>query len=98
MRPCEALGDHRGRSQQSRWSLGWVSAIDSNGDTIWIIDAHRGNGHCVDRANEIFAEMRRVTDWLQQKANGASASLDFKQRERIKSPNPSEPHENSTQI
>ncbi|PYI97561.1 MAG: hypothetical protein DME98_07835 [Verrucomicrobia bacterium] len=23
------------------WSLGYVSAIDSNGRTIWIVDAHR---------------------------------------------------------
>jgi hypothetical protein len=59
------------------WSWRCVSAIDANGRTIWIADAHRGDGHCVDRANEIFAEMRRVTDWLQQKVNGASASLDL---------------------
>jgi hypothetical protein len=26
------------------WSLGSVSAIDSNGRTIWIADAHRGDG------------------------------------------------------
>ena len=26
------------------WSWGWVSAIDSNGRTIWIADAHRDNG------------------------------------------------------
>ena len=26
------------------WSLGWVSAIDSEGRTIWIVDAHRDNG------------------------------------------------------
>jgi hypothetical protein len=26
------------------WSLGCVSAIDSNGRTIWIADAHRDNG------------------------------------------------------
>jgi hypothetical protein len=26
------------------WSLGYVSAIDSNGRTSWIADAHRGNG------------------------------------------------------
>jgi hypothetical protein len=26
------------------WSLGWVSAVDSNGRTIWIADAHRGDG------------------------------------------------------
>jgi hypothetical protein len=26
------------------WTLGWVSAIDSKGRTIWIADAHRGDG------------------------------------------------------
>ncbi len=26
------------------WSLGWVSAVDSSGRTIWIVDAHRGDG------------------------------------------------------
>ena len=26
------------------WSLGCVSAIDSDGRTIWIADAHRDNG------------------------------------------------------
>jgi hypothetical protein len=26
------------------WSLGCVSAIDSNGRTIWIADGHRGDG------------------------------------------------------
>jgi hypothetical protein len=35
------------------WSLGWVSAIDSNGQTIWIVDAHRDNGkRFVGRAEE----------------------------------------------
>jgi hypothetical protein len=35
------------------WSLGWVSAIDSNGRTIWIGDAHRDNGkRFVVRADE----------------------------------------------
>jgi hypothetical protein len=30
------------------WSWGCVSAMDSNGRTIWIADAHRdnGNGRC----------------------------------------------------
>jgi hypothetical protein len=37
----------------SGWSLGCVSAIDSNGRTIWIVDAHRDNGkHFVARADE----------------------------------------------
>ena len=35
------------------WSLGCVSAIDSNGRTIWIVDAHRGDGRCfIVRADE----------------------------------------------
>jgi hypothetical protein len=35
------------------WSLGCVSTIDSNGRTIWIVDAHRDNGRrFVARADE----------------------------------------------
>jgi hypothetical protein len=35
------------------WSLGCVSAVDSNGRTIWIADAHRGDGkRFVVRADE----------------------------------------------
>jgi hypothetical protein len=26
------------------WSLGWVSALDLEGRTIWIVDAHRDDG------------------------------------------------------
>jgi hypothetical protein len=46
------------------WSLGWVSAIDSCGRTIWIVDAHRDNGkRFVARAGEkltAFLELERV--------------------------------------
>jgi len=35
------------------WSYGYVSAIDSNGRTIWIVDAHRDDGkRFVVRADE----------------------------------------------
>ena len=35
------------------WSRGCVSALDSNGRTIWIVDAHRGDGkRFVVRADE----------------------------------------------
>jgi hypothetical protein len=38
------------------WSWGCVSAIDSNGRTIWITDAHRGDGkRFVVRAEEILS-------------------------------------------
>jgi hypothetical protein len=30
--------------KKAGWSLGWVSAFDSQGRTIWIADAHRGHG------------------------------------------------------
>ena len=30
--------------KKAGWSLGCVSAIDSQGRTIWIADAHRGDG------------------------------------------------------
>jgi hypothetical protein len=35
------------------WSLGYVSAVDSHGRTIWIADAHRDDGkRFVVRADE----------------------------------------------
>ena len=35
------------------WSWSCVSAIDSNGRTMWIVDAHRDDGKCVvGRADE----------------------------------------------
>jgi hypothetical protein len=37
------------------WSLGYVSAIDANGRTIWIADAHRDDGRrCIVRADELL--------------------------------------------
>ncbi len=30
--------------KKAGWSLGYVSAIDSSGRTIWIADAHRDDG------------------------------------------------------
>jgi hypothetical protein len=42
-----------GNLKRRGWSLGYVSAIDSNGQTIWIADAHRDNGkRFVVRADE----------------------------------------------
>ena len=45
------------------WSLGWVSAVDSQGRTIWIVDAHRGDEtRFVVRSDEklsAFVELER---------------------------------------
>jgi hypothetical protein len=43
------------------WSWGCVSAIDSKGRTIWIADAHRGDGkRFVVRADEKLAVFMKV--------------------------------------
>jgi SH3-like domain-containing protein len=34
------------------WSLSWMSAVDSEGRTIWIADAHRDEKRSVVRADE----------------------------------------------
>jgi hypothetical protein len=53
----------------SGWSSGYVSAIDSNGQTVWIADAHRDDGkRFVVRADEkltafveLESEIRGIT-------------------------------------
>jgi hypothetical protein len=30
--------------KKAGWSLGWVSAVDSEGRTLWIVDAHPDDG------------------------------------------------------
>ena len=47
------------------WSWGCVSAVDCNGRTLWIVDAHRDYGErFVVRSDEMlsaFLELERVT-------------------------------------
>jgi hypothetical protein len=50
MRYWEIIADHLGKAG---WSWGCVSAIDSNGRTIFVADAHRDDGkRFVVRADE----------------------------------------------
>jgi len=50
MKSWEIIADNL---KKRGWSLGYVSAIDSNGRTIWVADAHRGDGkRFVVRADE----------------------------------------------
>jgi len=42
MKSWEIIAD---RLSKAGWSWGCVSALDSNGRTIWIADAHRGDGN-----------------------------------------------------
>jgi hypothetical protein len=51
------------RLSKAGWSLGWVSAVGSEGRTIWIVDANRGDGRrFVVHSDEIlpaFVELER---------------------------------------
>jgi hypothetical protein len=53
--------------RKAGWTWGCVSAVDSYGRTIWIADAHRGDGkRFVVRADEILTafidpEIRRTS-------------------------------------
>jgi len=45
------------------WTLGWVSALDSKGQSIWIVDAHGYGKRFIVRADEIltaFLEAERA--------------------------------------
>jgi hypothetical protein len=48
-------------------SLGYVSAIDSNGRTIWIVDAHRDDGkRFVVRADELLTAFLELKSAINQ--------------------------------
>jgi hypothetical protein len=53
--------------KKAGWSLGWVSAVDSDWRTIWIVDAHRDDGkRFVVHADEkltAFVELESVIYW-----------------------------------
>ena len=60
MKDWEIIAD---RLSKAGWSWGYVSAIDSEGRTIWIVDAHRDDGRrFIVHADEIlsaFVELER---------------------------------------
>jgi hypothetical protein len=60
------------------WSYGCVSAIDSEGRTIWIVDAHRDDGrrfivHAGEKLSafvELEREVLTLTFYLESIGNG----------------------------
>ena len=41
--------------KKAGWSLGWVSDLDRNGQTMFVVDAHRGDGkRFIVHADEIL--------------------------------------------
>ena len=60
MRPGEVIADDL---TKAGWSLDWVSALDLNGRTIWIVRAHGYEKHFIVRADEkltAFMELQRA--------------------------------------
>ena len=61
MKPWEIIAD---KLSKAGWSWGCVSAVDSQGRTIWIVDAHRDDGQrFVVHADEVltaFVELERA--------------------------------------
>ena len=61
MKYWETIADNLSKAG---WSLGWVSALDLEGRTIWIVDAHRGDGgRFIVRADDkltAFVELERA--------------------------------------
>jgi hypothetical protein len=62
VKDCEIIADNLSKAG---WSYGYVSALDREGRTIWIADAHRDDGkRFIVRADEkmaAFLELERVT-------------------------------------
>jgi hypothetical protein len=58
----EILGNNRRQSQETRLEFGLVSAVDCEGRTIWIADAHRDDGKrsVAVRADEILTAFLEV--------------------------------------
>jgi len=60
MKDWEIIADNL---HDAGWSLGWVSAIDSEGRTMWIVDAHGYGKRFIVRADEMltaFVELQRA--------------------------------------
>jgi hypothetical protein len=52
MKRWEIIADNL---HKAGWSLGWVSALDLEGRTIWIVDAHHGKRFVVHADKKLTA-------------------------------------------
>ncbi len=59
MKDWEIIADNLSKAG---WSLGWVSALDLEGRTVWIVDAHGYGKRFIVHADELltaFLELQR---------------------------------------
>jgi len=67
MKDWEVLADNL---KKAGWSLGWISAVDSQGRTIWIVDAHRD-----DRRRFVVRADEKLTAFLELEKGGLNHLL-----------------------
>ena len=60
-----------GNLHKAGWSLGWVSALDIEARTIWIVDAHGYGKRFIVRADEMLTAFMK----LESAIRGAIAEL-----------------------
>ena len=61
------------------WSWGCVSALDSRGRTIWIADAHRGDGkRFVVRADEKLTAFMELESVIRNHVNNSALTMETK--------------------
>src|SRR5262249_23302219 len=61
---------HAVNAAPAGWSLGWVPAVDSQGRTIWIVDAHREGMRFVVRADEKLTALEELERAIYEFAGG----------------------------
>jgi hypothetical protein len=77
MKDWEIIAD---RLSKAGWSYGYVSAIDREGRTIWIADAHRDGKRFIVRADEkltAFVELERAIHEVAVMEKGRGAVITF---------------------
>src|SRR5262249_31388161 len=91
MKDWEVIADNLSKAG---WSWGCVSALDANGRTIWIADAHRGDGkRFIVRADEkltaflelesaVRASQRLITTRAHQRVTGLPLPLWYSRHSR----------------
>jgi hypothetical protein len=60
---CGIIADNLSKAG---WSLGWVSAVDCEGRTIWIVDAHGYGKRFIVRAEEIVTAFLELETAIQE--------------------------------
>jgi hypothetical protein len=77
MKDWEFIADNL---KKAGWSYGYVSAIDREGRTIWIADAHRDGKRFIVRADEkltAFVELERAIHEVAVMEKGRGAVITF---------------------